>query len=105
MAINNSFTWFEGEDIELDFSPTTVTDITGWTLDAIMYSFSGGDPLIEKTIGNGITVTNAALGLFNILYMSADTLTYGGRTLYLEVRRTDTGDNTVLAYGNVMIMN
>ncbi len=105
MAVNNSFTWFEGEDIQINYSPTTVTNITGWTLDAILYTFSGGDPLLEKTIGDGITVTNAALGEFNIFYASADTTNYGGRTLYLEIRRTDSGDNTVLAYGNAMIMN
>lgn len=85
---------FVGEDLTLAFTVTGESDITGWTI-----SFAVGS--VTKTSGGGgITMlTNVA----TVTLGAADTTALGPGAAAYRLRRTDSGNNTVLAYGQVSL--
>lgn len=103
---------FSGTDKVLQYTVTdsagAVQIITGWALRWALYAI--GDrttALITKTVGAGITITNGAGGILQVAISDDDTnsLTANARTpLYdYELRRTDSGNEDVLAYGTVVL--
>ena len=93
---------YETEDITLTFTMTPVVNITGWTISmTVAISTDSPTALLTKTG----TVTDAPGGVFTVPLTSADT----GTTLLVNttyswaVRRTDSGNITLLASGNLKI--
>lgn len=82
---------FVGEDIDLVFTVTS-TDVTGWTVECAVGSVSAS-----------VALTDAANGVITASLVSANTTSLGAGVHSYKLRRTDAGDNTVLAYGTLTL--
>ena len=102
---------FTGKDRTLQF---TVVDaagaaqaITGWALKWVLCSNQDRrTPLVSKTVGSGITITNGAGGICQVAITDDDTATLAGAEdpkYFHELSRTDSGNEDVLAYGTVVL--
>jgi hypothetical protein len=103
MSMLSLFFWHVGEDLVITFTATTPTPIAGWTLQLWIYN-SRTDP----QAGNPalFTTANAAImdpvkGIFTFTLAAANTSAIGVGNRWLQVRRIDSGENTVLAEGKV----
>jgi hypothetical protein len=85
-------------------------NVTGWTLLWVL-SAVGGAPLVSKTTGSGISIT----GIYNadplqntqrieVLLEDTDTLALAGGTYVYKLKRTDAGEETVLAFGTFELL-
>jgi hypothetical protein len=90
----------EGQDITLNQGetkyigytvPDTISGLNGAIIKWAIYNSKG--VLLEKTIGNGITITDATNGKFQVKLESVDTQNMSGRYRYI-VRVTDQFNNT-----------
>lgn len=109
--------FFTGTDRVLQFSVVDTSDvavnITGWALQwglwryPVTRSASGvTTALVSKTDGSGITITNGAGGVCQVAVADSDTdgLEGSDSPLYWhELRRTDSGNEDILAYGTVVL--
>ena len=68
-------------------SPGVPFNLTGASIKWQMFAMSGGtftgSPIISKSVGSGITITDAGAGIFHISLLSADTTGLAG-TYYHE---------------------
>lgn len=73
---------YAGDYITLDFTAKeesgAALNLTGLTLKWSLGRTSDGPPLLTKTIGSGITVTDAAAGKFKVELDQADTQKFSG---------------------------
>lgn len=86
-----------GEDVTITVTMNPATSLSGWTL-SFTTTEDQGSALITKTTSSGITVTDATNGIFTVTLAAADTSALPGSYGY-RIRRTDSGQNTLLAYG------
>ena len=66
-------------------SDGTALDLTGLTVKWSLARVNTSPALLTKTVGSGITVTNAALGQFKVELTPTDTASFSGE-YYHEVR-------------------
>lgn len=101
--------FFIGEDrslvIDVTSDGTTPQTMTGWALTWELMDRKGGTALITKaTGGSGITIGNGSgtNDRATVVITDADTeaITQGAGTYYHVLRRTDSGSETVLAFGD-----
>ena len=107
--------WFTGTDKTLQFSVVdadgTAVNITGWALEWALYNNKdlrkGASALITRTTGAAtISITDGAGGVCQVSVTDdlTDGLAGANTPLYYhELRRTDAGNEDVLAYGAVTI--
>lgn len=112
--ITKEHEFFTGTDRVLQFSVVDADDvavnITGWALQWVLVRAPGAAAssghLVSKTVGSGITITNGAGGVCQVAVEDADTdgLEGSDSPLYRhELRRTDGGNEDILAYGTVVL--
>ena len=105
MAANANISFYKGEDVTLTVTMAPAANITGWTLQFTMRKqFGDSSALITKTNGSGITITDAANGVFKVTLASADTATLDLRAYVFDIQRIDAGNRTVLTIGNVTLL-
>lgn len=105
MASIANISFYKGEDVTLTVTMTPATSISGWTLQFTLRKQYGDTvALITKTIGSGITVTDAGNGVFKIALASADSSALDLRAYVYDIQRTDVGNRTVLTIGNVTLL-
>ena len=99
MAVKTDISFFRGEDVTIQVT-VTGENITSWSLAFALARGHGSDSVITKvTGGTGITITDGANGIFEITLDDGDTdaLETGGYVW--DVKRTDGGQEAVVAYG------
>lgn len=74
---------YAGDNITLNFTAfeedgVTPLNLTGLDIKYGLARSAGEAPLFMKTVGSGITVTNAAAGQFSVALAPADTLKFNG---------------------------
>ena len=102
---NDFFTVTRGQNIVLDFTPSTdqgVTNITGWTL-AFNISRQPGQTVILGPLTP--TVTSAANGEYEVELTAAQTATLSVGRYYWDVWRTDSGDEDPIATGMLEVVS
>jgi hypothetical protein len=105
MAAIANISFYKGEDVTLTVTMSPATTITGWTLQfTLRKQFGDATALVTKTIGSGITVTDATNGVFTVSLASADTSGLDLRAYVYDIQRTDSGNRTVLTIGNVTLL-
>ena len=99
--------WFIGEDRDIQMPMVDVNgaavDMSGWTLEFVLYDRRGGTALITKS---SPTLSDSAgtNDLATVTILSSDyTLVVKSRTYWYEWHRTDSGDEAVLASGQAVI--
>jgi hypothetical protein len=105
MAIETPLTWFRGEDVTLTVTLTPPTNITGWSLTFTIRDKLGGAVKITKDNGGtgGLTLTDAINGVFKVTIARADTLTLAVQSYVYDIRRTDSGNNAIVAFGSIQL--
>lgn len=101
MSVKRDISWFCGEAITL--VDTISTDITGWHFLFHLALRKGGDELITKTSGSGISITDATNGVLAVAISRTDTTDLDPGVYYYEIARTDSGGEAVLTYGTVTL--
>lgn len=98
------------QDIVLKASLSPPRDITGWSIRFEMRDRLGGSSVLVKTVGSGITISDAGRGIVSIALAKANTsgLTVSadlaaGAGYVWEIRRTDSGHTLVLARGQMIL--
>ena len=107
MAVTQDYTWNRGETVVITDTITddgtadgTPVNITGWTLQA--YLTTNGAQVV-KTIGNGITVTDAPNGVCTITFARDDTEDVQPGTYQWALWRMDAGNEAALTKGTVTL--
>lgn len=109
MPVIVDFPFIKQTDGNLDISLTPSVPIGGWGLEWIMEKrFGGVSGIVEKFAasgfyGSGITLINSGTGVFRIRLDAVDTsgIDYGAYAF--TARRTNSGFETTLAEGYVVI--
>jgi hypothetical protein len=105
MASAANISFYKGEDVLITVTMTPATPITGWTLQfTVRKQYGDLTALVTKTIGAGITITDATNGVFKITLASADTSGFDLRAYVYDIQRIDAGNRTVLTIGNLTLL-
>jgi hypothetical protein len=107
MAIKTDIAWYLGEDVTLTVTMSPAVNITGWSLAfTVKRAYGDAAALLSKTTAAGITITDAANGVFRVTLASADTnnATVGAGAYVYDVQRTDSGFRTVLCLGTLTVL-
>lgn len=101
--IDKADMWFRGEDKVLEFTVyqsdgETLQDITGWALSFDLCN-SAFVSQINKTSGSGITITDPTNGVLQVAIDDVDTDSLEPASYRYELKRTDSGSESVLAHG------
>jgi hypothetical protein len=99
-----------GQDLTLRYLMRPPQDITGWSVTWTMRDSVGGNSIITKSVGSGITLTYPTKGILDVALAASDTaavtptVSLGSGLGYVwEIKRTDTGNNLVLARGSLIL--
>ena len=111
MSINASrITIQQGEDVTIQVSViddnAAAVNITGFNFQAdIRIEREGAVQIITKSSGSGITITDGAGGVYEIILSSADTKKLRvPATYFWDTWRTDNGKKAQLAYGELEVL-
>jgi hypothetical protein len=97
LAINQTIEIYRGEEVELPFTLTPVTDISGWT---IQFTVAKGPNSSIKTIDTMAgTITSAVDGEFSVNLTAEVTGGINPGNYYYDVWRTDADSERVIAAG------
>jgi hypothetical protein len=99
MSVQSNLEFFQGEDVLLTFTLTPPQDMTGWTLAGTVRDKLGGTSQFTFTP----TVTDAGRGIFTATWSRSNTSALAPGDFVWDVRRTDSGKNTVLAHGQITV--
>ena len=99
MATKTDISMHRGEDKTLRVT-VTGTDISGWSLQfALARGYGQSNEFTKATGGSGIDITNGLSGIFEITLADTDTADLDTGGYVWDVKRTDAGQEAVLAYG------
>jgi len=74
-------------------------NLTGWTISFIVYNAAGTSVLTLSSPSSGVTISNAAGGIFIVSMTAAQTTALGQGTFTYRLSMTDGTSVTVLAVG------
>ena len=102
MAITTAIEMYRGEDTQLNFTMTTVTDITNWVIEfTVARAKNISTKLIEKICDH----TDNINGVFQTVVDAADTQDLQPGKYYWDVWRTDSSVARVLGIGTFTILS
>jgi hypothetical protein len=105
MASVANIAFYQGEDVTLTVTMTPATNITGWTLRfSLKKQYADAAALITKSSGAGLTITDAANGVFKVTLTSADSAALDLGNYVYDIQRIDSSSRTVLTIGNLTIL-
>lgn len=91
---------YKGEYVNLIFTQTPLTDITGWTISfRVKIDHSDSTPLLTVNA----TLTTPSVGVYTCSITSAQTAALSAGKYAFDVWRTDAGSEAILAIGNMIV--
>ena len=93
MVPEQSIRIIRSQDLILQFTMAAPTDITGWSVTFLVLTALGGSTQITKTVGAGITITDAGRGILQVSLGKADTSGLAIQDYVWGLKRTDNGNN------------
>lgn len=90
-----------GEDWNLPLVFDPVANIGGFGLSFILKTLTGTVVLTKTLAAGAIVISDSANGVGTLTVLTADTSTLSAQKYYFEIRRTDSGENKVFAYGTI----
>lgn len=102
--------WHAGEDRQLNIDVTNAADsaqdMSGWSLTWVLRSKATDEDLVTKTVGSGISITNGdgTNDRAEVTVAAADTADLAAGLYHHHLRRTDSGNTIILAYGDVTLL-
>jgi hypothetical protein len=107
VPVRANMQWFKLEDVTVT-DKITGFDITLWSLTfTLKQKYGDPTPLINKTVGSGITKTDPTNGTFTVSIVGATDyalLTVSAGKYVFEIYRSDSGNNNMLTFGQVDIL-
>lgn len=110
MSLSQTLRLVRAQDLQLRFTMDRPTPIAGWSVTFKVCDAPGGAARITKTVSAGVTLTDAARGVLTVTLAKADTANLtvttalaAGKGYVWELTRTDTGHQTVLARGELVL--
>lgn len=100
MAIVNNIDIYKGEDVDLNFTMTPDTDITGWNIVMTVKNNMNDTGSLLTSTGALISSTG---GQFRHQLTHANLLSLGVGNFAYDVQRTDVGSNAVLSIGALAV--
>ena len=97
--LNNLTTPYKGEALQLNFTMTPVTDITGWT---IVFTLRKNATDAVSILSINATILSAIAGTFRISLTKAQTSLIAATYQY-DVFRTDVGSEACLSIGSFVL--
>lgn len=106
---NQDFTMWSGDSKVLEVAVTDVDDeavvLTGATINYVLQKSSrGGQAIISKSTTDGISITNALAGKFEITIDASDTADLAG-DYYHECQVTDSSSNVSTIFVGTVTIN
>lgn len=99
--------WWRDEDQSLQFtvldSAGAAVNITGWTLTFTLYDRAGTTVHTETSAGGGIALTAPASGILAVTVGATELAAASAGNYYYRLIRTNSGNATVVAYGDVVL--
>lgn len=99
---------FSGDSIILKYNAVdeygAVLNLTGGAIKWQLARNASDTPLLTKTIGAGVTVTNAAGGLFEVKLSFSETRTLGPGNFYHEVEHTTASGDKYTIFNGAMVL-
>jgi hypothetical protein len=103
MVPEQTLRMIRAQDLILQFTMSQPTDITGWSITFAVLTALGGSTQISKTVGNGIAITDAGRGVIQVTLAKNDTLGLPIQEYVWALKRTDAGNNLMLARGELVL--
>jgi len=103
MVPDQSFRLIRSQDLSFICKMDVPRDITGWTITFQVRDSLGGTSRITKTVGSGITISNAGRGEITITLDKADTSSLAIQSYVWDIKRTTSGSNVTLARGELTL--
>jgi len=110
MSLSQTLRMIRAQDLQLRFTMDRPTAIAGWSVTWKLADALGGTVKVTKTVGSGVTLTDTARGVITVSLAKADTSTLTvtsglakGKGYVWELTRTDSGYQTVLARGELIL--
>jgi hypothetical protein len=91
------------QDLTLRAALAAPRDITGWSITFQVRDSLGGTSRMTKTVGSGITVSDAGKGIISIALLKGDTTGLAIQSYVWDIKRTNAGANVVLARGELIL--
>jgi hypothetical protein len=106
MAKKQNFSMFRGEDKILQVTLDPVLDISTWTLafTVRLTPQSAGDAVIEKTMIDGITLSDPTHGIFQVALADADTVGLQVGKYAFDCKRINERAEAILVYGTLELL-
>jgi hypothetical protein len=103
MPAEQTLEFIRSQDLVLVGRFAQPRDITGWAITFQVRDSLGGTSRITKTVGGGITITDAGRGVIEIALARADTQSLAIQSYVFDIKRTTAGANVVLAHGQLIL--
>lgn len=103
MPPEQSIRLIRAQDVTITATMEKPRSISGWAVTFQVRDSLGGTSRITKTVGSGITISNAGKGVLSIALAKADTSSLTVRSYVWDIKRTDSGSNVVLARGELIL--
>ena len=110
MSLSQTIRMVRAQDLELRFTMDRPAAIAGWAVTFKACDALGGTARITKTVAAGVTLTDTARGVITVALARADTANLtvttalaAGKGYVWELTRTDSGHQTVLARGELIL--
>jgi hypothetical protein len=91
------------QDLTLVFTMAPPQVITGWAITFAVYTALGGSAVVTKTVGAGITISDAGKGIISVALAKGDTAGQTVQDYVWAVKRTDSGNTVFLARGQLIL--
>ncbi|MBM4069628.1 MAG: hypothetical protein FJ271_11855 [Planctomycetes bacterium] len=103
MAPEQTIRIVRSQDLTLVFSMAPPQEVTGWSMRFQVRDSIGGTIRITKTVGSGITISDAGRGVCQVALAKADTQALDAQDYVWELRRYDAGNEISLARGQLIL--
>src|SRR5262245_6659823 len=103
MSAEQTLEFVRSQDLTLVGRFAQPRDITGWSITFQVRDSLGGASRIVKTVGSGITITDAGRGVVEISRAKADTQGLAIQSFGWDIKRTNSGSSVVLAMGQLVL--
>jgi hypothetical protein len=99
MSVQSNVAFFQGEDVTLNFQLGPPQDISAWTLTSSVKDKLGGTVQFSPAV----SLIDGGRGRFKLTLTRTNTSNLPAGDYVWDVRRTDSGFNTVLAHGEMTV--
>jgi hypothetical protein len=99
MSVQSNIAFFQGEDVVLNFQLTPPQDVSTWSFASSVKDKLGG----TLQFSPAVSVTDGGRGRFKLTLTRTNTSALAPGDYVWDVRRTDSGNNSVLAHGEMTV--